>query len=66
VVSSTIPHSGKLLVVINGEYGRRMLSMAKVHNINATTLKYADNEQQKVSDIKKKNYLRTHNSLMLL
>ena len=33
VISSTIPHDGKLLVIINGAYGRRIAQIAHVHNI---------------------------------
>ena len=32
-LSSVIPYGGKLLVIVNGEYGRRMLKIADVHQI---------------------------------
>jgi 2-aminoethylphosphonate-pyruvate transaminase len=38
VISSTIPRDGKLLVIINGAYGRRIAQIAKVHNIEVVTI----------------------------
>ena len=35
VISSAIPHDGKLLVLVNGAYGRRIGQMARVHGIDA-------------------------------
>ena len=31
VISSAIPRDGKLLVLINGAYGRRIAQIARVH-----------------------------------
>lgn len=38
VVSSTIPRGGKLLVAVNGAYGRRLLQMAAVHGIETVAV----------------------------
>jgi 2-aminoethylphosphonate-pyruvate transaminase len=38
VISSTIPRDGKLLVIINGAYGRRIAQIAEVHNIEVVTI----------------------------
>lgn len=42
VVSSVIPPEGKLLVLINGAYGERILKMAEVHRILTTPLRCAE------------------------
>jgi len=39
VLSSTIPQNGKLLLLINGAYGERMLKMAEIHQIPAVALR---------------------------
>ena len=44
VVSSVIPPDGKLLVLINGAYGERILKMAEIHHIPATPLRCAEDE----------------------
>ena len=43
VVSSAIPPDGKLLVIINGAYGERILKMAKVLRIEAIPLVFEEN-----------------------
>ena len=43
VISSTIPRAGKLLVVINGAYGKRIAQMASVLGISAARLEYPEN-----------------------
>lgn len=45
VFSSTIPPRGKLLIISNGAYGKRMAQMAQVLNIAATTLTYAEDQK---------------------
>ncbi|HEX2996284.1 MAG TPA: 2-aminoethylphosphonate--pyruvate transaminase [Anaerolineales bacterium] len=42
-LSSVIPPAGKLLIVINGAYGQRMLKIADVHRIPASQLICAEN-----------------------
>jgi 2-aminoethylphosphonate-pyruvate transaminase len=43
VISSIIPPDGKLLVLINGAYGERILKMAEVHHISNVTLRFTEN-----------------------
>jgi 2-aminoethylphosphonate-pyruvate transaminase len=38
VISSAIPRDGRLLVLVNGAYGRRIAQMARVHGIETETL----------------------------
>jgi 2-aminoethylphosphonate-pyruvate transaminase len=45
VVSSAIPRDGKLLVLVNGAYGRRIVQMARVHEIETFTLDVAENRR---------------------
>jgi 2-aminoethylphosphonate-pyruvate transaminase len=42
VVSSTVPRDGKLLVIVNGAYGRRIALIAKTLNIPVSTLAYPE------------------------
>jgi 2-aminoethylphosphonate-pyruvate transaminase len=42
VLSSVIPQEGKLLILINGAYGERMLKMADIHKINTVLLRTAE------------------------
>jgi len=42
VISSSIPAEGKLLILVNGAYGRRIHSIAKVHNIAAEVLDFGE------------------------
>jgi 2-aminoethylphosphonate-pyruvate transaminase len=42
VVSSTIPPDGKLLVVVNGAYGKRIVQMAKVLKIECVALTFPE------------------------
>ena len=43
VVSSTVPTDGKLLVIINGAYGKRLAKIASVLKIDTVTLEYPEN-----------------------
>ena len=43
VVSSTVPPDGKLLVIINGAYGKRLAKIASVLRIETVTLEYPEN-----------------------
>ena len=42
VISSAIPKSGKLLVVVNGAYGKRIVRMAEVHGITCIVQAYPE------------------------
>jgi len=44
VVSSTVPPDGKLLIIINGAYGKRLAKIASVLKINTSTLEYPENK----------------------
>lgn len=45
VISSVIPRDGKLLVLINGAYGRRIAQMARVHGIAVETVEIEENRK---------------------
>jgi 2-aminoethylphosphonate-pyruvate transaminase len=45
VISSAIPPEGRLLVLVNGAYGRRIAHMARVHGIDVHTLEEAENSK---------------------
>ncbi|RPH61416.1 MAG: 2-aminoethylphosphonate--pyruvate transaminase [Chloroflexi bacterium] len=42
-LSSVIPPEGKLLVLVNGAYGERMLKIAAVHRLPTLVLRFAEN-----------------------
>jgi 2-aminoethylphosphonate-pyruvate transaminase len=44
VLSSAIPSSGKLLILINGAYGERMLEMARRHTLATEVLRWPENQ----------------------
>jgi 2-aminoethylphosphonate-pyruvate transaminase len=45
VISSAIPRDGRLLVAVNGAYGRRIAQMARVHGIEVETLDIPENRK---------------------
>ena len=45
VISSAIPREGKLLVLVNGAYGRRIAQMARIHGIDTETFDTAENRK---------------------
>jgi 2-aminoethylphosphonate-pyruvate transaminase len=45
VISSAIPRDGKLLVLVNGAYGRRIAHIARVHGIATETLDAPENRK---------------------
>jgi 2-aminoethylphosphonate-pyruvate transaminase len=45
VISSVIPANGKLLALVNGAYGERIVTMAMRHKIPVVPLRCAENEQ---------------------
>ena len=51
VVSSTIPPDGKLLVIINGAYGRRIAQIASVLGIGTTQLRYPEDRRPDLQEI---------------
>ena len=44
VIASAMPPRGKLLVVVNGAYGDRIVKIAKVHQIETVVQQYRENE----------------------
>lgn len=45
VISSAIPREGRLLVLVNGAYGRRIAQMARIHGIETETLEAPENRK---------------------
>jgi len=45
VISSAIPRDGKLLVLVNGAYGRRIAQQASVYNIELEIFEVAENKK---------------------
>jgi 2-aminoethylphosphonate-pyruvate transaminase len=45
VISSAIPSNGRLLVLVNGAYGRRMVEMARIHGIAVDVLERPENRR---------------------
>jgi 2-aminoethylphosphonate-pyruvate transaminase len=43
VISSAVPRNGRLLVLVNGAYGRRIAQIARVHGIDHDVLELAEN-----------------------
>lgn len=52
VVSSTIPPSGKMLVIINGAYGKRVAEMATVAKIECEALTFAEDSLPDLDQIR--------------
>jgi 2-aminoethylphosphonate-pyruvate transaminase len=53
VISSTIPPEGKLLVLVNGHYGERMLKIARVLRIPVLALNYPEDQIPDPADVEK-------------
>jgi 2-aminoethylphosphonate-pyruvate transaminase len=51
VVSSTVAPTGKLLVLINGAYGERILEIATIHQIEMAVLRYAQDSMPDPADV---------------
>jgi 2-aminoethylphosphonate-pyruvate transaminase len=51
VVSSTVPTDGKLLIIINGAYGKRLAKIAEVLKIKTITLQYPENKTPDLQEI---------------
>jgi 2-aminoethylphosphonate-pyruvate transaminase len=45
VISSVVPRDGKLVVLVNGAYGRRIAQIARVHGIALEVLEIAENKK---------------------
>jgi 2-aminoethylphosphonate-pyruvate transaminase len=51
VVSSTVPPGGKLLVIINGAYGKRIAKIASMLKIDTSILEYSENTTPDIREI---------------
>jgi 2-aminoethylphosphonate-pyruvate transaminase len=51
VISSAIPRVGRLLVLINGAYGRRIAQMARVHAIPVEVIETPENRKIRAEDV---------------
>jgi 2-aminoethylphosphonate-pyruvate transaminase len=52
VISSVIPRGGRLLVLVNGAYGRRIVQMARVHGIEVQVLESPENQKILAGDVR--------------
>lgn len=52
VVGSTVPRDGKLLVIVNGAYGRRIVHMAEVLGIETVPLTFSEDKQPDIPTIR--------------
>jgi 2-aminoethylphosphonate-pyruvate transaminase len=52
VISSVIPRGGRLLVLVNGAYGRRIVQMARVHGIEVQVLESVENQKILAGDVR--------------
>jgi 2-aminoethylphosphonate-pyruvate transaminase len=63
VISSVIPRDGKLLVLINGAYGRRMAKIAAIHEIATAAVEFPETQPvdlQRVADLLAADRAITH------
>lgn len=61
VISSVIPKEGKLLVIVNGAYGHRIVKIAQLLQIKVVKIEFNEDE---VPDIEKiENYLKNDNEI---
>ena len=51
VISSVVPRTGKLLVVTNGAYGRRLGDIAQVHGIRTAEVASPENVRPQPDDV---------------
>ncbi len=51
VVASTIPRNGKLLIAVNGAYGRRIVKMTEILGVDLVVLEYPEDQPVRPSDI---------------
>ena len=52
VIASATPPDGKLLVIVNGAYGERIVKIARVYGIETTVLRYPENEIPNVAEVR--------------
>lgn len=54
VVSSTVPPDGKMLIIINGAYGKRIAKIASILKVDAAALEYPQNTTPDLREIEDK------------
>ncbi len=54
VISSVVPDAGKILFLVNGEYGKRMVSMAQIWNLNNSVVEFLENQITDAQSVEKK------------
>lgn len=52
VVSSTVPGAGRILVIVNGAYGERIVKMTRVLGIDTRVLRYEENTPADIEEIR--------------
>ncbi len=45
VLTSTVPHNGKVLIIINGAYGHRMVKICQIARVECSSLEFPENSQ---------------------
>ena len=63
VLSSVVPHDGKVLLIINGSYGKRMAQICSIHNISSATIVYTEDtlpDSDEVREVMAKDDDLTH------
>jgi 2-aminoethylphosphonate-pyruvate transaminase len=52
-LSSVIPQNGRLLILVNGAYGKRLIKIANIHHIATTELTFAESIQPDAQALEK-------------
>ncbi len=52
VISSSVPRGGRILVIVNGAYGERIIKMTHRLGIDTQVLRYAENTPLDVADVR--------------
>jgi 2-aminoethylphosphonate-pyruvate transaminase len=66
VISSAVPKSGKLLIAINGAYGHRIATMAKIHQIPFSTIVRGEDQLITPQDIEAELAQNTYTHLAVI
>ena len=53
VLSSAVPKDGRILVIVNGSYGERIVKMARIHGMDARVLRFRENAVPDVEEIRR-------------
>lgn len=52
IITTSVPRDGKMLVIINGAYGKRIKKMAEILCLNHSVLSYSENEIPSLYELK--------------